>query len=324
MNNSSIHHSFDIVLAAELKDVNLAILIHNFQFWIMLNQRQGINRFDDRTWTYQTIKQIASCFPYWSIKQVERLLDKAVKLKILKKGNYNKTKFDQTSWYSFVDEEKFSISRFREMEVPKSGNRSPEIGKPIPDTKEDTELRLEEARGRATPLPPLPKKKEKEVKVSFGKFVALKEGEYETLCQEMGKEVVDHYIKAIELYVPNRKEGAYKDYAAAVRTWFNRDKANGSLPIKKESEELPQAKDKKIIEFRAISERIGSILDPICQPNLSFRVGKDMVRIKWGDKNLDCSLPYCEERFLTVLHAYLVKMFPEKKKEIEKICLHGQ
>jgi hypothetical protein len=52
----------------------------------------------------------------------------------LVKGNYNNSAYDRTVWYAFNNEEKFSISRNREIEIPKQGNQNPESGTPIPDT----------------------------------------------------------------------------------------------------------------------------------------------------------------------------------------------
>lgn len=132
------NHSFDIHIATEYKSVDIAILVWHFQYWICKNKRLGKNRIQGRTWTYQTIKEISAVFPYWSLKQVERLIVKAIELKIIIKGNFNKSPYDRTIWYAFENEEKFSISRFREMENPESGNENPEIGKPIPDTLPNT------------------------------------------------------------------------------------------------------------------------------------------------------------------------------------------
>ena len=129
-----INHSFNVSLAAELKSTDLAIMVHHFQYWIQHNAVTGRNLQEGKTWTYQTLKDIAGHFVYWSIKQVERFLNRLVELKVLIKGNFNKSPYDRTVWYAFEDEEKFSISRNREIEIPESGNQDPQIGTPIPDT----------------------------------------------------------------------------------------------------------------------------------------------------------------------------------------------
>lgn len=132
-----MHHSFDINLASEY-GIHQAVIIHHFQHWIMINKRLKRNFIDGRTWSYQTIKEIAANFPYLSIKQIERIIIKLVDLKVLIKGNYNKSAYDRTIWYAFNDEEKFGISRNREMDFCESGNENPEIGNSNTDAKTDT------------------------------------------------------------------------------------------------------------------------------------------------------------------------------------------
>lgn len=66
---------------------------------------------------------------------------------------------------------------------------------------------------------------------SFGDHVKLKEGVYERFCKELGKDVMDYYVEAINLWVPNN--GAKKDYAATIRSWHLKDKAKGTLPFQK-------------------------------------------------------------------------------------------
>ncbi len=138
----SIHHTFDIDIATELKSAELAILVHHFQYWVSYNSRMNRNFHDGKFWTYSTLKELAEHFPYLSTKQIERLMNKMIDKGILQKGNYNKTPFDRTVWYTFTDNWYArlgkSISRNREMENLESGNPNHEIGTPIPHTKTDT------------------------------------------------------------------------------------------------------------------------------------------------------------------------------------------
>lgn len=64
--------------------------------------------------------------------------------------------------------------------------------------------------------------------VSFGDHVKLKCGEYEKLCEEKGKEIVDYYIKKINNYVDLKKP--YKNYRAAIDNWYLTDEKDGKLP----------------------------------------------------------------------------------------------
>lgn len=141
----SLHHTFDIHLA-QAYGIEEAILIHHFQYWIQMNMIRGINKHDGRTWTYQTIKQIAEHFPYFTEDQIRDTIERLCRGKnrksekeqdfepILVKGNYNKHKFDKTTWYAFKNEKMFTKG-----DIPKSTGDIPheegDIPKPIPDTK---------------------------------------------------------------------------------------------------------------------------------------------------------------------------------------------
>jgi len=149
-----MHHSFDIQLAATY-GINAAIIIHHFQHWVSVNKRLNRNQHDGKTWTYQTLDEIAAHFPYLSREDVRgaiELLCNGIGRRskkeeksfdpVLVKGNYNKKKFDKTVWYAFADESKFlnnsyerETSQIEGGDLPNPYGRSPT---PIPDTKPDT------------------------------------------------------------------------------------------------------------------------------------------------------------------------------------------
>jgi hypothetical protein len=165
-NLSSQHHSFDIQIAQEY-GITEAIIIHHIQHWIGVNQRKPNGKKtsfrDGKWWTYQTVDDIAAHFPYLSKSQVvtaiERLCNGKTRFEkekkfepILVKGNFNKLKYDHTSWYSFVNEEKFTF-----LCIHKKGFVDPQSGscgstRPIPDTKTDAkETNKPEAPASASP-----------------------------------------------------------------------------------------------------------------------------------------------------------------------------
>ena len=67
-------HFFDPVLASRIGVIE-AVLVQHFIFWISLNKRKGINFHDGRTWTYQSLDDIAAHFPYLSRDQVKRIIE---------------------------------------------------------------------------------------------------------------------------------------------------------------------------------------------------------------------------------------------------------
>lgn len=152
MYQKSIHHSFDIHLAEEY-GVNEAILIHHFQHWIQFNMKTKKNQHEGRTWSYQTLEDIAAHFPYWSKDQIVTLIDKLCAGKtrfqkeksfepVLMKGNFNKHNYDRTVWYAFVNEEKFTILCKHKMEIGETQNGDWGNTTPIPHTKTDAKTKI--------------------------------------------------------------------------------------------------------------------------------------------------------------------------------------
>lgn len=110
-----------------------AVFIHCIQFWIAKNKASNKHFYDGSYWMYNSCYAFQKLLPFWSQKQIERLLNKLVNLKVIKKGNYNKNPYDRTLWYAFVDEEKFVPLDSTELE-----NTFPEIGEPIPVSNTDS------------------------------------------------------------------------------------------------------------------------------------------------------------------------------------------
>ena len=108
---------FDEAIAVEY-GVDAAIFIHNLYFWIKKNEANKRHFYDGRTWTYNSFSAWGTLFPFWSEKQIRRIVKKLTESGIIVTGNYNKIAFDRTLWYSLTDEV-FSMCRFREMHMPK-------------------------------------------------------------------------------------------------------------------------------------------------------------------------------------------------------------
>ncbi len=204
-------HAFDTQIAAKY-GVYEAILIHHMVFWVKFNQRLKRNFINGRTWTYQTLDEIAAHFPYLNKSQVFDLLeklslgrDRRSKNKeiqfepVLLKGNFNKNKYDRTIWYSFVCEEKWQIPKcilgnpnMEKHWVPEENPINTDIGKcqygdweiptPIPDTKPDTETK--ESTLKST------KESPSDSLIPMGSFVRIRKEAYEELVEKHSKTVV--------------------------------------------------------------------------------------------------------------------------------------
>lgn len=144
---SSPNHSFDIYLA-EKYGIPCAILIQHFQHWIRVNRKMKRNQHEGNTWCYQTRKDLAAHFPYWTTDKIRRYLDKLVNAEVLVKGNFNKLPGDNTQWYAFKN-----IDDWLPVEEGDPGRISPrgsggmaqgsgQLAQALPDTKQDTKITL--------------------------------------------------------------------------------------------------------------------------------------------------------------------------------------
>lgn len=96
-------HHFKVALAKEY-GIEAAILIDEFNYQISRNKANERNFHDGKYWTYNTLQAYTDIFPYFSIKQIRKIIDNLISSGILMKGNYNENPYNRTSWYAFTDE----------------------------------------------------------------------------------------------------------------------------------------------------------------------------------------------------------------------------
>ena len=147
-----MYHFFDVEVAKEY-GVDAAIVIANFQYWISYNAANRINYRDGQYWTFNSYKSLSNLFPYFSEKQIRRIMGELVDGGVLKVGNFNEKNYDNTRWYSFIDPDKWlKIYEFKPpaqtgkgayaqmgngMQIPSAlyDIAPAQTGKPIPDNK---------------------------------------------------------------------------------------------------------------------------------------------------------------------------------------------
>ena len=99
----SKRHFFFKDVAIEI-GVDEAIMLNHLIYWIAVNLMKNQNYFEGRTWTFNSVENFAIFFPYWSPGQIRRVLKSLVKKVIVIEGNFNKHKYDRTTWYALEDE----------------------------------------------------------------------------------------------------------------------------------------------------------------------------------------------------------------------------
>ena len=150
-----MEYGFNIIIAEKL-GVNEAIMIKNFQFWLEKNKANEKSYYEGRYWTYNSIGAFCKIFPFWSRDQIRYILKKLTDKGILISGNFNKSPYDKTLWYSLNEEKVEELSKKDLANIPNAdgifaksssenstidvGNfphRLGEIPKPIPDINTD-------------------------------------------------------------------------------------------------------------------------------------------------------------------------------------------
>ncbi len=115
--------------------VDEAIMLENFIWWLRRNKASNINQYDGHYWTFNTRKAYTLLFPFWTERQIYRIIQSLVKQGVLVQGNYNKFKYDRTAWYAVRDETLLEV--IGEPDCTKSYNESDQTVQPIPDITTD-------------------------------------------------------------------------------------------------------------------------------------------------------------------------------------------
>ena len=95
-------HSVDVELAKKV-GFDEANMLGFVAYWVKNNRDNNRNFYDGRYWTYNSAQALTEQFPYWTRRQISGLLEKLEKVGAIIKGNYNKNKFDRSSWYALTD-----------------------------------------------------------------------------------------------------------------------------------------------------------------------------------------------------------------------------
>lgn len=126
-------HSFDTDEAIK-HGVDKAIILSNIRFWLEKNKANQKHLHDDYCWTYNSSKAFAELFPYFSSSKIQRLLKELENDGIILTGNYNKSAYDRTKWFSMPE---FCINKNQSIHSANLTNGLDGIGEPIPDSKPD-------------------------------------------------------------------------------------------------------------------------------------------------------------------------------------------
>ena len=80
-----------------------AIFLDSIVYWYRENRANDRNFRDGRWWTFNSMRAFTELFPYWSAKQLRRIIDSCRDKGALLDGNYNEDQRDRTMWYTPSD-----------------------------------------------------------------------------------------------------------------------------------------------------------------------------------------------------------------------------
>ena len=121
-------HTFTVA-DAQIYGVEKATILQNLRFWLDKNNANKRHCHDGYVWTYNSAKAFHELFPYMSSQKIARHLRELESVGVIKSGNFNKAGYDQTKWYTIVQEYTLQCSNLN--------NGIFKSEQPIPDSKPD-------------------------------------------------------------------------------------------------------------------------------------------------------------------------------------------
>lgn len=154
-------HSFNINIAKEV-GIESAIILDNINFWLAKNKANSSNLHEGRYWTYNSVKAFSELFPYMTVYKISRCLNDLEEKGLLLSGNFNKSNYDRTKWYTINEANELvkqflhyskveaSSSSKSKMEFANTSNGVCKSEQPIPDSKPyiNTDVNKEEEEER--------------------------------------------------------------------------------------------------------------------------------------------------------------------------------
>lgn len=129
-------HILDIGVA-QLVGANAALILENIAYWCEHNAANNANLHDGRYWTYNSNKAFGELFPYMTINVIRASLKKLKDNGLLLTGNYNKSAYDRTMWYTLTEKAETMLDVNVHSDEPNQEEATDEAPSPAPTTAQD-------------------------------------------------------------------------------------------------------------------------------------------------------------------------------------------
>lgn len=123
-------HSFDVEIACKV-GANAAAVYEYIRYWCARNAKAGKNEHDGEYWMFCTAREFKEHFPYLSVDQINRSLKLLTDAELIKKGCFNKSPIDRTTWFTICGMRKIHLANTQNAFGEKPSPFG-EYAKPIP------------------------------------------------------------------------------------------------------------------------------------------------------------------------------------------------
>nr|UVN01759.1 MAG: hypothetical protein [Bacteriophage sp.] len=129
-------HIFDIDVA-QLVGLNAAVLLENITHWCEHNSANNTNLHDGHYWTYNSTKAFSELFPYMTVNAIRTALKKLKDNGLILTGNYNKSAYDRTMWYTLTEKAETLLGVNVHSDEPNQEETADEAPAPTSATTQD-------------------------------------------------------------------------------------------------------------------------------------------------------------------------------------------
>lgn len=129
-------HILDIGVA-QLVGANAALILENISYWCEHNAANNSNLHDGHYWTYNSTKAFGELFPYMTINVIRASLKKLKDNGLILTGNYNKSAYDRTMWYTLTEKAETMLDVNVHSDEPNQEEATDEAPSPAPATAQD-------------------------------------------------------------------------------------------------------------------------------------------------------------------------------------------
>lgn len=83
--------------------VDSAILLHNIRYWLDYARAHEEMKEDGYYWMFATAASMHKLFPFWTINKIRKMIKELEKSGVLISGEYNKSSWNRTKWYTMPE-----------------------------------------------------------------------------------------------------------------------------------------------------------------------------------------------------------------------------